>query len=271
MKLILIHGVAQRHETAASLAAKWTGALLQGGIAADRLAAATPDMAFYADLLASGGPQESLETLPGTFGLKAEFLREVMAEVVEVVARQLKVSLLDAPSPAERADAERAFVRFIASPDLDWLREVREGFGEVFDYLYHRPLRDAIDALVLGSLRSEPQTIIAHSLGSVVAYRLLRDQRLLCRRLITIGSPLGFKAVRELLDGKFSWPAGLADWRNFYDKRDLIALGKPFTHSPAWRPRIIHTKVDNGDANNHGAMGYLKLPQVAVALGEVLS
>jgi pimeloyl-ACP methyl ester carboxylesterase len=124
--------------------------------------------------------------------------------------------------------------------------------------------------LVMASLRNEPQTIIAHSLGSVVAYRLLRDQRLPCRRLITIGSPLGFRAVRELLDGKFTWPVGLTDWRNFYDKHDLVALGKPFAHSAEWRPRIIHTEVDNRDFNSHGAMGYLKLPLVAAALSEVL-
>lgn len=270
MKLILIHGVAQRHETAASLAAKWSGALQQGGIPANRLAAATPTMAFYADLLASGGAHESFEALPGTFGIKAEFLRKVMAEVYEAIATQLQVRLLDAPSSAERFDAEHAFARFIATPDLDWLREVSEGFGEVFDYLYHRPLRDAIDALVLNSLRSEPQTIIGHSLGSLVAYRLLRNQRLPCRSLITIGSPLGFRAVRELLDGQFSWPVGLTNWRNFYDPRDLIALGRPFTHSPAWKPRIAHIGVDNRDFNNHGAMGYLRLPQITATLNEML-
>jgi pimeloyl-ACP methyl ester carboxylesterase len=79
--------------------------------------------------------------------------------------------------------------------------------------------------------RRRPAVLIAHSLGSVVAYEALwAYPELRVELLITLGSPLGMPHVvfdRLLpppLNGRGRRPPGVARWVNIADKDDIVAI-----------------------------------------------
>ncbi|GLW06682.1 hypothetical protein Misp01_18120 [Microtetraspora sp. NBRC 13810] len=79
--------------------------------------------------------------------------------------------------------------------------------------------------------RRKPQVVIAHSLGSVVAYETLHaNPDLRVELLITLGSPLGMRNVvfeRLLpapLAGRGGRPPGVTRWVNIADSHDIAAI-----------------------------------------------
>ncbi|WP_326644853.1 hypothetical protein OIE67_26470 [Nonomuraea fuscirosea] len=79
--------------------------------------------------------------------------------------------------------------------------------------------------------RNRPQVVIAHSLGSVVAYEALwANPDLEVDLLVTLGSPLGMRNVvfERLLpapvNGRGERPAGVGRWVNIADKDDIAAI-----------------------------------------------
>lgn len=67
--------------------------------------------------------------------------------------------------------------------------------------------------------------VVGHALGSVVAYDVLRrdPRRLALPLLVTVGSPLGIRAIRDELR-PLRFPRGVKAWRNAFDERDPVAL-----------------------------------------------
>lgn len=266
MKAVYVHGVAQSGATPAQITGEWSAALIDGGVRPDALAGAQPDLGYYADLLEATVAKVPLAELLKGHGAKAEFLLDAAAEVNAAAADLLAEARAN---PASR-DASEVFDRVARGQQPFALGQVIEALDDAFEYLTRPNLRRAIDERVLAKLGARPQTIVAHSLGSVVVYRLLRDQKVVCRRLITIGSPLVFKVLRPLLDGPFTWPAQLTDWRNFYDRFDPVCLGRAFKHHSSWQPRISHVRVNNPAFGNHAATGYLAQAEVAASIDAVL-
>jgi hypothetical protein len=143
---------------------------------------------------------------------------------------------------------------------------------EVFLYIARRPVADAINALVAEKLTAEPTIVIGHSLGSVVAYNVLKAHRsrLDVRRFITVGSPLGLRAISSKL-GVASNVADPAGWFNAYDKRDIVALNKLDNSWFPVQPKITnHGKVKNNTDNRHGIIGYLNDARVAAEVAAAM-
>src|ERR1700730_4932348 len=71
----------------------------------------------------------------------------------------------------------------------------------------------------------KPTIVVAHSLGSVVPYNVLRadTQALSVSLFTTVGSPLGIRAIRDQLV-PLAFPAHVRAWYNAYDTRDVVAL-----------------------------------------------
>src|SRR5271166_1469234 len=95
---------------------------------------------------------------------------------------------------------------------------------DVYVYCTRRGVADAIDEIVRAEIIPEPTVVVAHSLGTVVAYNILRnDPRLLqVRKLVTVGSPLAIRAVRKNLVPLKS--PKTETWLNAFDPRDIVAL-----------------------------------------------
>jgi len=142
---------------------------------------------------------------------------------------------------------------------------------DVYVYCTRHGIADAIDEIVRAEIVPEPTVVVAHSLGTVVAYNLLRnDPRLLqVRKLVTVGSPLAIRAVRRNLVPLRS-PKAEA-WFNAFDTRDIVALNPLNAANFPVTPEI-HNKsdVDNFTENRHGIKGYLADPIVAKEIYEAL-
>jgi hypothetical protein len=111
--------------------------------------------------------------------------------------------------------------------------------------------------------------VVAHSLGSIVAYEVLRElgSSVEIDLLLTVGSPLGVKEVQDLVIGPLKVPDGVANWVNLSDPLDLVALDKRLKGEYPPASRIVDQLVTNQTPNHHSISGYLDKPEARVAVG----
>jgi len=136
---------------------------------------------------------------------------------------------------------------------------------DVYLYTTRSGVRDEIDRIVGEKIDEQPTLVVAHSLGTVVAYHVLRTDRraLKVPLLVTLGSPLGVRAVRDPLR-PLRPPPPVTRWYNAYDKRDVVALYPLDAQNfPIQPPIDNYGKVDNSTENRHGIVGYLDDTDVA--------
>ncbi|MBB4711607.1 hypothetical protein ACIQNT_06935 [Streptomyces luteogriseus] len=130
--------------------------------------------------------------------------------------------------------------------------------------------REAVRATVAQAVREHgARVVVAHSLGSVVAYETLHAHPDVdIDLLLTLGSPLGLPAIMrklepEPVDGRGARPPGVRHWVNIADVGDLLAvpreLGGAF-------PVDVHATTDIGLFDPHTLGGYLAAGLTAAAL-----
>lgn len=145
---------------------------------------------------------------------------------------------------------------------------------DVYCYLELPGITKAIHAIVKPMLLAGPCVVVAHSLGSIVAYRLLRElqDQVDIQGLVTVGSSLGVNAVRSrILPPELTMPGNAPWWYNAYDERDVVSL-RGLTHEN-WpiAPAIENSNhVQNHTENRHGIIGYLDDVKVATKIRSAL-
>lgn len=135
---------------------------------------------------------------------------------------------------------------------------------DVFLYTTRAGVRDEINRIVSRKLTEQPTVVVGHSLGSVVAYSVLRNdtRNLKVPLLATVGSPLAVRAVRDQLRPLRSPPVDA--WYNGFDTRDVVALYPLDDDNFPMSPSIEnYGKVQNSTDNRHGISGYLNDSDVA--------
>lgn len=164
---------------------------------------------------------------------------------------------------------------------------IESHFTDVAYYLGCADVRDTVLGIVEGALAEvdpdEPLVVLAHSLGSVVAYDLLTrmEPGRQVSLLLTTGSPLGLPAVQKHLLGHqgaspapvpAAVPARPGTWRNGYDVRDVVAILNPLGPylAQAVAGQIRDLRVDTGE-EPHAVVGYLEDAEVARAVGGALA
>jgi hypothetical protein len=157
---------------------------------------------------------------------------------------------------------------------------VRVTFKDVHAYFF-RGFAERMRAVVRATIADidEPFILVAHSLGTVIAYDVLREEAsrsLQVPLLITVGSPLGVREIQDLVANPLGVPSGVGAWLNASDARDIVALDH--TLRPEYVPadRITDVMVVNDSANHHGIRDYLAASvvreRVAAALpGDVVA
>jgi hypothetical protein len=98
---------------------------------------------------------------------------------------------------------------------------------QVDAYLTSPHIRAEVDNIIRPSLLGGPTVIVAHSLGSVIAYRLLRqaERRADVPLLVTLGSPLGICTIKQhLCPPALALPSAVESWLNATDEKDCVAL-----------------------------------------------
>jgi hypothetical protein len=125
---------------------------------------------------------------------------------------------------------------------------------------------------VLGRLESTvgpgTRAIVAHSLGSVVAYEALCAHREWgIDTLVTLGSPLGWASIGALLtppvrDGRGFWP-NVARWVNVAAREDGVAIVKEL--APIFG-KVDDRPIRNGRRHAHAAERYLTSAECVSAI-----
>jgi pimeloyl-ACP methyl ester carboxylesterase len=152
---------------------------------------------------------------------------------------------------------------------------LQQATAEVHAYLNYPAVSEAVDAILSAAFGGEgPCVIVAHSLGTVVTYRVLTALAgaVDVRALITLGSPLGLNAIRRKLPTPLAMPRRVAKWQNAYDDRDVVAL-LPLDQT-RWdiQPSIENFNgVSNGTDNAHSISGYLNDRRVGQWVADALA
>lgn len=138
-----------------------------------------------------------------------------------------------------------------------------------------RTIDQRIRDRVLARLGGEPAIVIAHSLGTVVTYEALSQFRGRVPLWVTLGSPLGMRAViwHRLVPKPPSTPDCVGQWLNFWDRDDILVsrtkLEKDVRASRT-EVRPQSRRVDSDGAWVHSAVKYLAHADVAGPVAEVL-
>jgi len=130
-------------------------------------------------------------------------------------------------------------------------------------YFFNRQQRQGIQDRLRTVLESAPKPvlIVAHSLGSIIAYDVLHEDRfadLHVAALLTFGSQLGVRAIQDRVRPPLEVPTPvLGGWHNYLDKNDRLPMGKLL--KPFFVPHVIYDHwVDNPAPNNHDGVSYLE-------------
>jgi hypothetical protein len=272
-RVLCIHGIAQELKSRESLLAEWAPSLAGGASnAGGHLDHDNVDMAFYGGLFRAAGKatagidipdykagdiddplEEALlgdlyeEVAPAAVGAedkKAGAARRSVAHMLQLVAA--------APFFGERA--QRVVVWF--------LKQVRL-------YLTDPQIHEAAQQTLLDRITDDTRVIVAHSLGSIIAYETLcAYEKTSVRALVTLGSPLAAPAVIPRLlppvsPGAAAWPKPVRVWVNVADAADVVALKKQLR--PVYGARIVDRLVHNG-ATMHHVLPYLTAPETGLAI-----
>lgn len=279
-KLLLVHGRGQQGLIPDALKAEWMATLGRGATVLGVSVPADIDVAFpyYGDKLdeftrAFDLPLTS-DVQPRGSQIDNEFLA-FQAEFAEAVRQ--RAGITDAQVDAEYGDNAQprgplnwawvqAILRAVDKHGGGMNQKTLEVFTrDVFLYTTRAGVRDEIDAIVAAKLTEQPTVVVGHSLGSVVAYSVLRSDRRTLRvpLLVTVGSPLAVRGVRDQFRPLRS-PAPVAAWYNAFDTRDVVALYPLDADNFPVQPSIENNgRVRNSTDNRHGIAGYLNDPDVA--------
>jgi hypothetical protein len=170
---------------------------------------------------------------------------------------------------ALHALSQSSFFAGIAERALIW------DLKQVTRYLNDISIRDAVQDRVNSEVAADTKVLVAHSLGSMVAYEALcAHPKLPVTTFVTLGSPLGipnliFDRLRpKPVEGKGSWPTGLQRWTNIADRGDVVALEKSL--SPRFGDLVRDVLVYNG-SHAHDCNRYLTAKETGLAIAEGLT
>jgi hypothetical protein len=147
-------------------------------------------------------------------------------------------------------------------------RSEPDGSGRPLDLRARSRVLDGVDP-------RRPLVVIAHSLGSVVAFEALRDYPGRVRLFLTLGSPLATAAavLQRIVPQPPRTPASVERWLNFWDRDDIV-VGRPRVKD--WmlpNPSGVLPVTDRVDSDGlwvHTATKYLRHGAVAGPVVEAL-
>jgi hypothetical protein len=237
------------------------------------------DFPFYGDRLDEFVRQFELPADPAIVPKGSPAFDEFAAFRAQVVLEmQIKAGITDAqvqaergPEPAEKGiqnwEWVQAIIRLLDRHITGISQTTIEVFlRDVFLYTQRRVVKDAIDKIVSEMLGPDTGVVVGHSLGSVVAYNVLKTAPSKVPLYVTVGSPLGIRAIRKTL-GPIANPAGRKGWYNAYDDHDVVALYPLDKINFDVAPAIVNNGlVHNWTENRHGIIGYLDDATVAKSI-----
>ena len=278
--IIGIHGLANKPPPA-DKPGYWKKALLEGlkrncGKTTDDLSF---DFVYWADLRYPEGPipykdnPEPYYEAPGT-GPFPDYQVGKWAEIINSATRIVgtEVNFLDAHTGVTNVG------EFVLERELKDLAVYYEDEG----------FRETVRARLKDKLEQYKQSrimLIAHSMGSIIAYDVLRrlgrdDPQFRVDHFVTIGSPLGMPHVKYKIQQEndlVRTPSIVGRWTNFADRRDVVAIEAKLGDD--YEPNDQGVKVADvpvinayrspldrdppNKPNYHKSYGYLRTPEMS--------
>lgn len=127
-----------------------------------------------------------------------------------------------------------------------------------------------VDDIVRPALSEQRCIVIGHSLGSIIAFKLLRLHRGAPLSFITLGSPLPLRVVRNAIGPRFGRPSSVQQWINGVDPNDAVAIGRPLTADTFGDGIDNIENVNNGRDNPHDVRKYLSDRRIADSVMRLL-
>lgn len=225
---------------------------------------------------------------PGGLGKKGEG-SSLMADVLEYIEGQVdRIFLNDDMSINFRNVTDKVINHFFSDLETYYVDNCRSAIDRDCS------AREAIQHRLLSKLeqyRGYRILLIAHSMGSIVAYDVLSEMsgESPVNTFITIGSPLGFPVIvgrisaarksRGLGILQPSVPECITErWLNISDIRDRIALDHTLAddylengRGLRVRDKYVYNDYEmNGGPNPHKSFGYLRTPEMVDVIAEFL-
>lgn len=267
--VVAVHGIYQHRSNRDAMHKAWSAAIATGmrNRRTTREDGVTIECAFYGDLYNTGKGFASSPVRLADLGLplEQELLLELAAGTDAGEDLPTKaLGLVTLQSALRRLQKHKLFDG-AADQIIRWVKQVNR-------YLSDSPFHDLVQTEMSRAMKKKPRVVVAHSLGSVVAYEwLMSHDSQTPTTLVTLGSPLGFRAIRLRLgaeDRALPWPRGLDNWVNVADENDLIATVKKLAD-------VVDGDVDDHISRspvlrNHSAVEYLTNPHTARSLVHAL-
>lgn len=302
MKIIFIHGMNQQNYNADSLKQHWVDIFKQGlHYAQIPMCSAELDieMAFYADLMQSY--QFSNQSNPTTLDT------DKSAHPQPQLHAPFNLHFLEQPKPTTTDNNSNTAIpllpQFLAQDHPDFptrlsiyaellkdhlfkdlaslidhfpnihARLIHEFLLETYLYLSDIEFMQAVHQRIQACFDpKKSHLIVAHSLGSVIAYNFLHQYpQYSVDGLISLGSPLAFRVIQEKIYHPIAAPDNLkGDWINFYSTEDFLTafplINPPFDFSPPILNQAIQTFLNQP----HQITGYLQHPSVIKNIVKIL-
>ena len=274
-RIVGVHGVGKQRLGSNTLLKDWEPALADGldRAGGPQLVSGDLHMAISGDLfrpaghtLAVGDPMFTADDVDEP---EAELLMEwwaACARVDPAVPPPGADTLARSPRAVQTALRVLQHSRFFGGLSL---RALVFDLKQVRRYLTDEDLRVAARRKVEEAIGPDTRVVVAHSLGSVVAFEALCERPGHgVRALVTLGSPLGMRMVVDRLrPGPETWP-GTASWTNVVDEGDVVAAVKDL--SLFFGTGVVGKVVHNG-SHAHDATLYLTAKETGEAVAEGLA
>jgi pimeloyl-ACP methyl ester carboxylesterase len=303
-EIVFVHGIANEQFSADRLEEEWrpqlAGGLRASGhndladrVVRDRSLPGAIDcrMAFYGNMFLKPGAQggsggwQSAEEEQMAEALAMDWLENIATRASNAQDQADATRALAAAQPAGEGAQGLGHatgvvfnavsrVPFFAQGVFGAAAFVNGALKQVVRYLEDPKIRPAARRTVLDLLGPETRILIAHSLGSVVAWEALHYAPHQVRLFLTIGSPLGLRRIvyPKLWPQPPVYPKRADRWVNVADRNDFIAAE---THLESMFPggngRFVGTwTVDNG-SSPHNAQFYLGKEEIGDEIAAALS
>jgi hypothetical protein len=291
--VVCVHGIAQELKGPETVLSMWVEPLRDGIEIAKHngfLAAGTEPpggedvvVAFYGDVFRAQGtmqlgvtPFDAADVTEDEAELLEMWWRETARVDPDVVGPEaVGTMFVRTPSAVQSAlnalTRSRFFEPFLGEGgDRAFISRLKQ----VGRYFREPATRKAVQARVEALVGRDTRVIVAHSLGSVVAYEsLCAHPEWEVDTLVTLGSPLGVRRVvfdrlqPPPLEGVGTWPGSVRRWVNVADVGDPVALVKDL--NACFAGAVEDRKVHNG-SSSHLVTSYLTAQQTGEAVGNGL-
>lgn len=290
MRMILIHGINQQGKSSQKILDEWLSSLhaTYATLGYDPLGKLSRiDAAFYGDTLEE---LSSVKVKSDAIALGAEEAPEDFDEfaVEALMEMALRMGATEAKIQAEESETAvaqgagphkkllKAIARVIETISPFHGALALRVLGQAHAYIRNQYVHDEVNKLVRPLFEDdEPAIVVSHSLGTIVAYSMLREFAKNGRprqspMLVTLGSPLGIDSVRRGFPKPRVKPDNVLRWVNGADPEDFVALRPELTNDNFGPGIENYSDIENGDENPHSIAGYLSDPRIAKAIAETI-